>query len=556
MEKIIFIIVFICMAVLFSCTQEQSIDPGSPRETGALKISINTGKVGKLNKVMKANQIEMTKLVIVLGAVGQNEIRDTIQLTGGSQERTERITYYNMASWNGDQIINWFLMAQTYDQNGNIIHWGDTMFQIPANDTIEVPLTLTARYSHLVANFFPIRDSITHCILNIDNGDTVLDSSFQKQLYLGDTVSLSYDYLTASQAGVSHHVILDVLGEFSGEVRLMYTGDTNIIVRSGIDENYQITLKYAGPDRGLGFIGAATMVVSLGKLGDATVNGVMSDNGVYKTITYRGNANDSGTVPVPQKSSSGWMVTIKGNEGSLVKNGCTFSGWNTAKNGLGTNYQPGETITIGNSDLILYANWTVNDIDGNVYHMVTIGNQTWMVENLNTTRFNDGIDIPLVEDSSLWNDLTTPGFCWYNNDSLTYMETFGALYNWYAVNTGKLAPEGWHVATDAEWSALIAYLGGGSVAAGKLKETGTAHWNFTDSSVTNESGFTAVPGGSRSSNGFAIFSGINFYSYWWASTGNGAPGSWRYNIHANNALERINYYYSSGYGFSVRCVKN
>ena len=101
---------------------------------------------------------------------------------------------------------------------------------------------------------------------------------------------------------------------------------------------------------------------------------------------------------------------------------------------------------------------TVTDIDGNVYNTVKIGTQTWMVENLKTTRFNDGTAIPNVTDASAWNALTTPGYCWYDNNEAN-KATYGALYNWYAVNTGKLAPASWHVATDADWKKLEMALG-------------------------------------------------------------------------------------------------
>ena len=101
-----------------------------------------------------------------------------------------------------------------------------------------------------------------------------------------------------------------------------------------------------------------------------------------------------------------------------------------------------------------------------------IGTQTWMAENLRSTTLNDGTDIPFVPDVTAWAALTTPGYCWFQSDSLGY----GALYNWYTVNTGKLCPEGWHVPADEEWTILTDFLGGKSVAGGKLKEAGTYHW--------------------------------------------------------------------------------
>src|SRR5674476_633708 len=114
---------------------------------------------------------------------------------------------------------------------------------------------------------------------------------------------------------------------------------------------------------------------------------------------------------------------------------------------------------------------TVTDIEGNVYHTVKIGTQTWMVENLKTTKYKDGTAIPLVTDNKVWINLPTPAYCWYDNDATTYKNTYGALYNWYAVNTGKLAPTGWHIPTDAEWTTLQNYVGGELVAGDKMKAT-------------------------------------------------------------------------------------
>src|SRR5450759_4787246 len=121
---------------------------------------------------------------------------------------------------------------------------------------------------------------------------------------------------------------------------------------------------------------------------------------------------------------------------------------------------------------------TVKDIDGNVYKTVTIGKQVWMVENLKTTKYNDGITIPLVIDNTAWTDLITPKYSWFNND-IANKEVYGALYNWYTVNTNKLCPKGWHIPTDEEWTTLTTYLGGEGVAGGKLKETGTTPVSYT-----------------------------------------------------------------------------
>jgi uncharacterized protein (TIGR02145 family) len=193
---------------------------------------------------------------------------------------------------------------------------------------------------------------------------------------------------------------------------------------------------------------------------------------------------------------------------------------------------------------------TVTDIDGNVYQTVTIGTQVWMVENLKTTRFNDGNPIPLVTANS-WAALLTPGYCWYD-DSASYGITYGALYNWYAVNTGNLAPTGWHAPTDSEWTVLTTYLGGLTVAGGKLKETGSSHWISPNLGATNETGFSALPGGFHNSDG--TFSAIEGNGYWWSSTASSGSNAWDRDLNYSSAGV-YPHEYNRGHGFSVRCIK-
>ena len=139
------------------------------------------------------------------------------------------------------------------------------------------------------------------------------------------------------------------------------------------------------------------------------------------------------------------------------------------------------------------------DIDGNVYDTVVIGTQVWMAENLKTTRLNDGTEIPLVTSDTAWSNLRTPGYCWYGNyEAFFNLNHYGALYNYYAVKTGKLCPAGWHVPETNEWYTLIIYLGE-NTAGGKMKETGTRNWLTPNTGATNESGFNALPGGFRNS---------------------------------------------------------
>lgn len=178
----------------------------------------------------------------------------------------------------------------------------------------------------------------------------------------------------------------------------------------------------------------------------------------------------------------------------------------------------------------------VIDIDGNAYNTVAIGTQVWLIENLKTTKFNDGTAIPMVKDPLVWVHLLTPGYCWYNNDAAAYKNSYGALYNWYTVNTGKLAPTGWHVPTDAEWTILTDFLGGEDKAGGKMKETGTA-----------------PPGGFRYY--FGNFHSEGYYGYWWSATEKDTTNAKaRYTCYLSAGARSCTYNKTGGY--SVRCIRD
>lgn len=196
---------------------------------------------------------------------------------------------------------------------------------------------------------------------------------------------------------------------------------------------------------------------------------------------------------------------------------------------------------------------TLKDKDGNVYQTVSIGTQVWMAENLKTTKYNDGTDIPLVTDNTAWSDLTTPGYCWYENDQPTYAGIYGALYNWYVVETGKLCPSGWHVPTDAEFTILTDYLGGLSIAGGKLKDNTVTYWESPNNDATNESGFTALPGGYRNPDGDYLSDEIS--GYFWSSTEYTSPYAWCRAVYYLNG-ECYRNSNDKNEGLSIRCVKD
>lgn len=219
-----------------------------------------------------------------------------------------------------------------------------------------------------------------------------------------------------------------------------------------------------------------------------------------------------------------------------------------ATNSAGTSY--GSQVSFITQPI---SNGPVSDVDGNTYSTVTIGTQVWMKENLKTTKYNDGTAIPNVTNNATWTGLTTGAYCWYNND-ISYKNPYGALYNWYTVNAGKLCPTGWHVPSDAEWTTLATYLGGESVAGGKLMETGTSHWISPNTGANNETGFSALPGGDRDG-GIGMFSFIGYTGNWFSYTEFSATNAW-YRVMGSgySIINKGNV--SKKYGFSVRCLRD
>ncbi len=218
-----------------------------------------------------------------------------------------------------------------------------------------------------------------------------------------------------------------------------------------------------------------------------------------------------------------------------------------ATNSAGTAY--GNEISLTTTAI---TSITVTDLDGNTYPTVTIGAQTWMKENLKTTKLNDGTVIPLVTNNSVWTNLKTPGICWYDN-SITNYNIYGALYNWYAIDTRKVCPVGWHVPSDSDWTILTSFLGGTNLGGGKLKESGTSHWSIPNSGATNETGFTALPGGYRYNIG--VYANISLTGNWASSTYISVDGFSVWIMYYGESAIRRSGELNTG-GFSVRCIKD
>jgi uncharacterized protein (TIGR02145 family) len=197
---------------------------------------------------------------------------------------------------------------------------------------------------------------------------------------------------------------------------------------------------------------------------------------------------------------------------------------------------------------------TVKDVEGNNYRTIQIGTQVWMAENLKTKKFNNNVNIPLVSDNTAWTNLTTPGYCWYGNNETLYGSTFGALYNWYTVNTNNLCPIGWHVPSKDDWTSLQTFLGDGALAGGKLKEAGMSHWVYPNTGANNETGFTALPGGLRPYD-TGISDNVGYMGFFWTSTENDASNSWYESLVCNNSGLWYGFE-NKKWGFSVRCLAN
>ena len=217
-------------------------------------------------------------------------------------------------------------------------------------------------------------------------------------------------------------------------------------------------------------------------------------------------------------------------------------------------YNEGGKSPVYSNELTLTTNSTIPTI--------TIGTQTWTTKNLDVATYSDGTVIPQVTDPTQWANLTTGAWCYYNNDAAT-ASTYGKLYNWYAVagihdtdlNTPnkKLAPTGYHIPSDAEWTTLITYLGGESMAGGKMKAMGTTLWGSPNMDATNTSGFTGLPGGIRNNNG--RFSDIVIFGLWWSSSEYGTTNAWDRILYCNDG-GAFRDYNNKGCGFSVRCLRD
>lgn len=201
---------------------------------------------------------------------------------------------------------------------------------------------------------------------------------------------------------------------------------------------------------------------------------------------------------------------------------------------------------------------SVADIDGNIYHVVPVGGQSWLRENLAVTRYRNGEAIPNISPDGQWKVLATGAYCSYDNLPANG-STYGNLYNWHALSDSRgVCPSGWHVPSDAEWNELGDFLGGNSIAGGKMKSTGTLEgstglWYAPNTEATNTSGFSGLPGGYRIN--YGTYYSLGNVGYFWSSSDTATVNAWNYILDANNGGLKRNFNLKTN-GFSVRCCKD
>ena len=277
--------------------------------------------------------------------------------------------------------------------------------------------------------------------------------------------------------------------------------------------------------------------------------------GVTKTMVGLGNVDNSSDLNKPVSTATQTALDLKLNRSDFP------SGTNTGNilywNGTSwVNLAPGQ-----NGQALILVNgipsWStlskpVIDIDLNIYNTVQIGTQVWMSENLKTTRYRNGGSIPNVTDNATWGNLTTGAWSYYNNaDSNNAI--YGKLYNWYTTLGDTLCPTGWGVPTDAEWTTLTNFLGGESVAGGKMKTIGNAYWNDPNTGADNTSGFSVLPGGYRNSLG--SFFNIRDLAFFWSATEIDNDYAWNRTLY-NNFGTVYRFSNSKSVGASVRCLRD
>lgn len=295
----------------------------------------------------------------------------------------------------------------------------------------------------------------------------------------------------------------------------------------------------------------------------------------YTTATSGGNVTDEGGAPVLSMGIC-WNTSVNpiidNNKTIESKSSLAFTSNLTTDiiaEGIFasniTNLTPNTTyylksyatnsVGTGYGDELVFKTYTTIDVDGNGYYSVIIGTQTWLTENLKTSKYSNGDFIGTTNPSTLdVSGESTPKYQWASMGNESYVSIYGRFYTWYAVtDIRNVCPTDWHVPSDAEWTTLVSLLGGESVAGGKLKEIGITHFASPNDGATNEYGFTVLPAGYRT--GYGLFSGMTDSGNFWTTTENTATDAWNRGIWSGSTGVSHSCFVKS-FGFSVRCIKD
>jgi uncharacterized protein (TIGR02145 family) len=337
-------------------------------------------------------------------------------------------------------------------------------------------------------------------------------------------------------AGEATITVTDIAGKAIISDREYFDNSKQTFVIAGMQEGLHIVNV-----RGNGYQYSAKFISAISSPGKPLISRI-SDN-----ISRDNKASD-----IKESKGTAAYVDMNYNSGEILKYTAISGNNKTVSTGV-----PSGNATIP------FTFFECKDGDNNYYPVVKINNQVWMAENLKTTKYNTGATIPNLTVNTDWRDTREAAYCWYNNNE-SVNKIYGALYNWHAANNAEICPTGWHVPTFDEYKMLEISLGmtkeqadkegwTGTTEGGKLKETSTLHWSNPNEGATNESGFTALAGGVRLSDG--IYYGIGIGGLWWSTTVYDTTWSWMIQLANSNSLIN-NYSMANSAGISIRCLKN